>query len=662
MADPTYRYLDLRPGPSAWPGAAAYGTVYDDDDCVRLAPVAAEPQRLADIPGLTGVTAAAVAADGTVYLADPDGHQILVVACDGSIAPFACLGPPLVHSPRGVVVGPRDRLYIADGGDASDKRAGRVLVFHRRTGTLVDEWTHLGDPVDLAVDSADRIYVVDSASGRILRLDADGVVDADFTPVVDDAATIATTVLGGEERLIVVSATGSLVVFHLDGSEDEGSPITAVAQGTATSVAADADALYVSTPSGILSFSASGSFLGVVSGAAAATLALDCRGRLIFASAAGAFGVSAAGRAREGRLLLGPLPLVDGIPAWDRVVVERAGPATTTETHVRLWIRTSHQADTPALPPATPEPGESRPGVLPDTWRAAPVDAPDSLVLAEPAPYLWVCIDLSGDGRATPAIRSIRVDHLGTGLPGKLPAIYSAADVDETTHRLVHLLAAPLDEVGADIRELATTFDAAAAETSRLPELARWLGQPIDVRRSEAEHRQSIAEAFRRHGHRGTRAELERMLGDAAGTPVRISEPAAEVRLWTLGTSLLGSDSMLIPAEAQGAVVGTTAEVDGSHLIPEEDIGWPLNVDVAHRFRVHVSAATLTRDAEVLLRQAIEREKPAHTLAAVCIAEPAVTVGIGRIGKDMVVGGTCPADHPHTDMPVAVGDRIGTHG
>ena len=73
---------------------------------------------------------------------------------------------------------------------------------------------------------------------------------------------------------------------------------------------------------------------------------------------------------------------------------------------------------------------------------------------------------------------------------------------------------------------------------------------------------------------------------------------------------------MLAPAHAQGAVVGTTATLDQSHLVTNEDFGVPLFEDVAHQFSVQVYRGQV-QCAETLpqVRAVIEREKPAHTTA-----------------------------------------------
>jgi hypothetical protein len=102
---------------------------------------------------------------------------------------------------------------------------------------------------------------------------------------------------------------------------------------------------------------------------------------------------------------------------------------------------------------------------------------------------------------------------------------------------------------------------------------------------------------------------------------------------------------MLAPAHAQGAVVGTTATLDQSHLITNEDFGLPLFEDVAHQFSVQVYRGQM-KCAETLpqVRVVIELEKPAHTSYHLCIIEPRMRIGFqARVGIDTAVSGPLPA-------------------
>jgi hypothetical protein len=108
---------------------------------------------------------------------------------------------------------------------------------------------------------------------------------------------------------------------------------------------------------------------------------------------------------------------------------------------------------------------------------------------------------------------------------------------------------------------------------------------------------------------------------------------------------MLNFDTMLAPAEAQGAVLGTTATLDRSHLITDAEYGAPLFEDVAHRFTVVVypnAVSTTKKRAEVTA--IIERDKPAHTAYHLCVIQPKMRVGFqSMVGIDTVVGGPEPA-------------------
>jgi hypothetical protein len=98
---------------------------------------------------------------------------------------------------------------------------------------------------------------------------------------------------------------------------------------------------------------------------------------------------------------------------------------------------------------------------------------------------------------------------------------------------------------------------------------------------------------------------------------------------------------MLAPAHPQGAVLGTTATLDQSHLITNEEFGAPLFEDVAHQFSVQVYRGQM-KCPETLseVHAVIQRDKPAHTDYHLCIIEPRMRVGFqARVGIDTVVSG-----------------------
>jgi hypothetical protein len=122
---------------------------------------------------------------------------------------------------------------------------------------------------------------------------------------------------------------------------------------------------------------------------------------------------------------------------------------------------------------------------------------------------------------------------------------------------------------------------------------------------------------------------------------VFIDEPAQRTAPWSLGQAALGFTTTLAAAETQGAVLGTTAALNQSHLIQETEYGTPLFSDLAHVFFVQAYAADLVDSAaEQKLLQVIDQEKPAHTTYQLQRIEAQMRVGYqSRVGIDAIVGG-----------------------
>jgi phage tail-like protein len=241
-----------------------------------------------------------------------------------------------------------------------------------------------------------------------------------------------------------------------------------------------------------------------------------------------------------------------------------------------------------------------------------------------------------------------------------LPAIYLRDKRSrDFLERLLRLYQSALEEVEANIDGLPRLFDPFAVSDSPQGEswldwLAGWLGFELDERWNPDERRRLVAEAFELWARRGTAEGLRRLLKYYTESPVLIDEPAQHASLWTLGDdnlSALGFTTMLAPAQIQGAVVGTTAVLRGSHLIPDSDFGASAFDDLAHRFCVRIYASAVKSRADLQqIHALLEREKPAHTHFSLCLIEARMRVGfqayigvdtiIGRFGKPLVMGET----------------------
>lgn len=628
---------------------------------------------------LAGPFGIGVDSDGNLYVADPTQHAILRWdACTGEADPLACLLPGSLpgqlDTPRGVVVGPRDALYVADSGNH------RVLVVDLPTGQLRGIWGpadpyappqpsdapgRFNQPWDLAADPDSFLYVSEGAGQRVQKFDPDGRVIPEFwetmqagtAPHQPAAFTVAT--LSGAARLLVLDNDGPrLLAYHLDGAfdaalSDAWSDIFA-GVSDAAGIAFDGQTLYLGDVARqrVLAFALDGTLTGAVRGYSGPVsgLAIDCQGRLLVHTGASA-GVTrllpGTAFVEIGQFLAGPFALGNYPVSWDRLRLDM--PPLPPDAHIQLYTLTS---DAPDPPPALADELRFDPNQAERTasgeWRAAPPDAADVLILNEPNTYLWLAARLQSDGIATPQINYIRVDANMRGWLPDLPAIYRSDENGPFLRRVLALFESVLDDAESLITDLPALFDPGAAPddasgTSWLDWLAGWLAFELDETWSDPERRAALAGAFALYRRRGTVAALREFLMLYTGATVHISEPARHAHLWSLGeTSTLGFTTMLVAAEAQGAVVGTTATLDHSHLIADEDFGAPLFEDIAHHFVVELHTAGLD-DPEATaarVRAILEREKPAHTTYTVCLVEPTLQVGYqARIGRDTVVGG-----------------------
>lgn len=338
----------------------------------------------------------------------------------------------------------------------------------------------------------------------------------------------------------------------------------------------------------------------------------------------------------------GPFEALAGPTPWYRLQVH-ADPLPEA-THVQLFTFAADDGAAPFDPTA------SEPFADPG-WRRAPRDVLDILILNQPARHLWVGGVFYSDGQTSPVVHQMRVDYGRDTYLKFLPAIYGKSESQrDFVERFLSLHESVLGGLEGAIADLPRLFDPFATPNGEFPSwlswLAGWLAFDLSEAWSEVKTRQYLAEAFHLYGQRGTVEGLRRYLKLYAGVEARIEEPGLQAALWSLGeTSTLGFTTMLAPAHLQGAVVGTSATLDQSHVTRGDDFSAALFEDVAHRFCVQVYCAELTRPGALEdVRAVIEREKPAHTTYHLCVIEPRMRVGAqAQVGIDAIVAQGPPA-------------------
>src|SRR5712691_5133550 len=106
-----------------------------------------------------------------------------------------------------------------------------------------------------------------------------------------------------------------------------------------------------------------------------------------------------------------------------------------------------------------------------------------------------------------------------------------------------------------------------------------------------------------------------------------------------VGAPPLGLATHLPSMEPGGAVLGSTAALDHSYLITDAEFGEPLFEGAAWQFIVEVYRSEVNTDARLqLVKDIVEREKPAHTMYRVELIDPMMRVGFqARVGVDTIV-------------------------
>jgi phage tail-like protein len=324
---------------------------------------------------------------------------------------------------------------------------------------------------------------------------------------------------------------------------------------------------------------------------------------------------------------------------------------------------TLKQPDEPPMPPASQVPaaidgrlvergtGRELPWTIRDEHERRRFSTWESVVQASATEggesvlgrYLWVFLELRGNGRRTPRVRSLRVERSGHTLPSHLPGVYSR---DAVAAEFLWRFLAPFDGALTEL-ELRTILrhallDPRSSPAPFLPWLADMLGLVLDRRWPLAARRRVIAEANWLFRFRGTvpglRRWLELYLGEGR---VEILE---HFRVRGLGGALVGdegptaSSSILGAGFRVGGAIGREQLVDLDREQSFAELGADGFASHAHRFTVLVLASLVGEEREVV-ELILEQHRPAHTLYELCTVDAGLRVGLGlHVGLSSMIG------------------------
>lgn len=653
----------------------------------------------------------AVAQEGTIFYTDSSSNRIFKIDwCDKSIQIVRCIGgegsaPVQLNEPRGLLI-PKHRkaLFVADSGN------NRIQIFNLDSLQLADIWGQqhpatdngpgaepgrLNNPTGLDGDKDGNLFVVDYGNHRVQKFNRAGVVVPSFWELMRQSGTLVSpcgiaVFSGVAEPLIYVLDESKRLVFVFDASgkallNADGRPVS-FGSGflqKPLGIAVSNNSVFVGDDNRrrVLAFKKNDgyAFGGEAVGyqGPVAGLALDHRGHLLVHSGNGlapAVLHERKGYQTRGILWSAAIELREYAVRWHRLqaIFRRVG----NDAHVRLFVHTSSDpGDRPEVKREADNPFSDprwRPGLTEQNSNIG-----DLFIGGDPARFVWIGLLFSGDGRSTPLLTQLKVEFDHQSYLANLPAIYREdSPCTDFLLRFLSLFETFFNGTEKQIENLSQLFDPQVIPPEFLRWLAGWLALELDEEWEDAKKRSAIANAFKAYGRRGTARGLRETLRFVTGVEAIIEEPILNTEWWALPAdsvsctceqgakqskekswvdsenSVLGVTTMLVSAHPQGAVLGSTATLDQSHLINNEELGAPLFFDVAHRFTVQVYRSQLGC-AKTLeqIHDVIRREKPAHTDYHLCIVEPRMRVGFqARVGIDAVLGGK--------PVPTGLGDEL----
>lgn len=655
--------------------------------------------------GLSMPFNAAVSRDGTVLLLDPVSGQLLrfdACVCRFERLPcFTRVVPPArdacvsarSHVPLDVLADPHgiavrgDALYIADSGHArvvcfsvSTSMARSALKLPRREAEARGRaWF----PFAVAVDGRGHVFVSDPSNLRVDEFDAQGRWRAART--TPSPAWALAVDCHDHVHALLADAEGmdtTLSPARWRFREIGGVPLAARAVRLDEPLRTlPPEAIHFSShfgPARVAVDAAGAMHLVCVSGervfdARGQELAPTARAHAEIYRRAGVFESAALDAGIEG-CTWHRVELRGECPAGSRIAVR------TLTAHVELSGEelAAMPLEVWSLPQACDAMSEGR-------W--------DCLVRSRPGRFLWLRLELGGDGQVSPLVCAALVESPRVSLRRYLPAVFGADEQSaDFTDRLLAVYDATLRSVESKIDGFAKYLDPLSAPTPRGREdtpdflgfLASWIGLTLVREWPEARRRHFVKRAASLYPLRGTprglHAQLLLLLGfdrlleacpdercatrceprplNCGVPPARRAAPPPplilehfRLRRWLFaGRGKLGDDSLLwgksiVNRSELSSAVGErrgNAQVGVTQLNtlpdPERD---PLHVH-AHRFSVFVPARVRGEGGEKrAFEQLLARETPAHAACDVHYVEPRFRVGRqAMVGLDSVIART----------------------
>jgi phage tail-like protein len=607
-----------------------------------------------------------------VFVADTAHNRVLFV--DGLCKSQAWLDAPgHFRSPRGLAL-TDNALLVADSGNA------RVQSFALPRLEANVAWQAWMQPTSLAVDSQQRVLVIDAAATSVNRVSPIGVSDTVFDSTITAQGKLQKPLFvtcDADDRVLISDAQAN-AVFVFDDAGSFVLTLPGPAGWQPGALAAFGTRIFVADAASgaILIFEHDGSaaqLIGEVNGwrGPVTALATNLGGDLYVKPALDATYyrfVADAASVTQGTLTAGPFDAGEE-RAWERAWVDARLPSATS-LMVRVVLK-----DTTAAPVST-------------DWMTLPsYDVLLSEVTQNVGRFIWLQLHLTTSApQQSPRVHQARAATAAEDLCNYLPLTYRRNDqhADGFLARWLKLVRGEFGRIEELLDDMPRLADANFAAASALPWLAQWLAFELPQIANDEERRALLARAVQLFARRGTKHSIAEFVELHTGIKPAVVEAFADRRVWILGeTSRLDFDTRLPPLDPLGMVVPDENAGDGccprdsmtyssgcarcsnqisapatltvqtpigravvgeSGPLAAHQIGLPLFADTAYRFCVVVDGYRAHDKATRMeIARIVDREKPAHTDYRIEYIAPETRIGLqAHIGINMIVGGDPP--------------------
>jgi phage tail-like protein len=555
-----------------------------------------------------------------------------------------------------------DYLFILDDANA------RVIAYSRENFQPLFEVPGVHAGVDIDFDGRSAFYTLETAPAtQICRYPLPPAEGSDCFALQHWQKPVALAAAPDGKLYVLDSALGRFIrVNPADRSQEllgaQADPRLLYIQPAAMDID-PRGVIFVATSTGphLYQFAPDGSFLAEVDlpdGITSITgIGFDAAGNVFLATNEGVarLSLSIASVGQRGYYYTRTLDNGNPQGLWHQLVLEASlPPKTAVEVQ---YVPSSNDALKAAVDAvfASTDPVQEKvariESLLGPLWNNPPENFPGSAAAANPdmlfvrnqGRYLWVKLALVTSDRSNrPAVRVTRIYYPRLSYLRYLPAAYRDDPVSAAfLERFLSLFETVFRGIEGEVDTIYRYFDPAAAPAGFLPWLASWVDLAIDEGLPTDRVRKLIARAPVLYQRKGTPAGLIEFLEIYTGSTVALTEFGQNLAPLVLGAGItLGSKLLIASSPVRAYRVGDSSIVGYTPLRAQDgDPSEPFRT-FAQRFEIvlNMPPDEFRRSAAALAR-VLDEQKPAHTSATIRNAADGAFLGEQRLGINTVIGG-----------------------